>query len=65
MTKKTNYSPEFKAQMVKEVQDVGDLDVVAKRHNVARVNLYRWSTGKYFSKGTPSHTAEILNLKKI
>jgi len=65
MNKKKHYSREFKAQMIKEVQDIGDLSIVAQKHQVSRISLYRWINGRL--KTTCSDrttTSEIISLKK-
>jgi transposase-like protein len=69
MQKKKFYTPEFKAQIAKEVHDVGDMSAVAKAHQLALVNVYRWTTGKSRAKkqtSTPSPiiTPTIIDLKK-
>lgn len=41
MTKK-QYSEEFKEQLIKESQEVGNIALVARRHNLSPTTIYTW-----------------------
>ncbi len=41
MTKK-QYSEEFKEQIIKECQEVGNVAIVARRHDVSPTTIYTW-----------------------
>ena len=66
MQKKKIYTPEFKAQLVKEFHDAGNLSAVAKAHQVSFASLHRWITGKSQAKMTSvlPTTSAISDLKK-
>lgn len=41
MTKK-QYSEEFKEQLIKECQEVGNVALVARRHNISPNTIHTW-----------------------
>ena len=41
MTKKV-YSPDFKEQVVKEAQEVGNVSLVARKHGISQKSLNNW-----------------------
>lgn len=36
------FTPEFKAQVVKETKEVGNVALVARKHNISNKNIYNW-----------------------
>jgi len=40
--KKKNYTEEFKSQIVKEVNNVKDIGIVARKHGIARSTVNGW-----------------------
>lgn len=42
MGERKTYSEDFKAQVVKECQDIGNAALVAKRHGIAPNTVYLW-----------------------
>jgi transposase-like protein len=40
--KKKNYTQEFREQIIKEVQNVKDIGVVARKHEIARSTINGW-----------------------
>ncbi len=49
--KKKDYSTEFKGQVLKECQEVGNVAVVARRHGLAPSTIHTW-LGKQRSVGS-------------
>lgn len=39
---KPEYTPEFKAQVLQECQEVGNVAVVARRHNISPNTIHTW-----------------------
>lgn len=66
MQKKKFYTPEFKAQIVKEFHDVGSMSAIAKTHQISLASIHRWVTGKrqINRTSTTAPTATIIDLKK-
>lgn len=54
--KRKRYSPEFKAQVVKEVVEVGNTSVVARRHGLSASMVARWVRQQNGSKNPLSIT---------
>ena len=40
--KKSDYTQEFKEQVLKECQEVGNVAVVARRHNISANTIHTW-----------------------
>ena len=63
------YSPEFKQQVLQEVQDTHNATIVARRHQVSPSMIRRWtrearqSAGE--SQGVPSLVEENTQLKRL
>jgi transposase len=36
------YSPEFKAQILKEIEEVGNITLVCKKHEIKRTKVMNW-----------------------
>ena len=63
MRNKKNYTTEFKAQMVKEVLDTGNIENVSRIHQIPRTTLHGWVHHKE-SKDSKSSAQSVLQLKK-
>lgn len=46
MSKRRSYPKEFKEQIIKEVQEIGSVYQVAKRHDIAPTTIYGWIKAK-------------------
>ena len=57
------YSSEFKAQLLKEVKDTGNMAAVAKAHGIATSTLGGW-VSKSRTKSNKEETQSIQSLRK-
>jgi len=39
---KTNYTDEFKEQLIKECQETGNISIVARRHDISPSTIHTW-----------------------
>lgn len=65
---KTEYTREFKKQIIKESQEVGNVALVARRHNVSPATIYTWIR-KFKKTGSinplpKNETKRILEIEK-
>ena len=65
MKKNRSYTPEFKAQLVKEAQDLGNLSAVAKNHKIPLVTLRHWVVKSAQEKDPSSRLANKELIKKL
>lgn len=57
------YTPEFKAQIIKEAKEVGNIALVARKHNISNKNIYNWVKSAKLKTTNPS-LSENKKLKK-
>ena len=60
---KTKYSNDFKAQILKEVKQVHNVAMVARKHNISSKNIYNWVKAEALASKTPMFD-EVKGLKK-
>ena len=65
MRKINTYTPEFKAQMIKEAQEIGNVDLVARTHHIPSQTLHGWLNAKKrpHVKHSDTHMS-VVKLKK-
>lgn len=56
MNNRRQYTPEFKAQIVKEAIEVGNGSIVARKHGLAKAMVARWIVQQQGSKNPLSMT---------
>jgi len=57
------FTPEFKAQIIKEVKQVKNVALVARKHNIPSRNVYYWVKADKKTSKAP-HLSENKRLKK-
>ena len=58
-----HFTPEFKAQIVKESKEVGNIAMVARKHDISDKNIYNWVKSANLKLANPS-LSENKKLKK-
>ena len=58
-----NFTAEFKAQIVKEAKEVGNIASVARRHNISSKNIYNWVDSANKKASNPDK-AKVKKLEK-
>jgi transposase-like protein len=58
-----HFTTEFKAQIVKEAKEVGNIAMVARKNNISSKNIYNWVNSANKKISDPSR-AENKKLKK-
>lgn len=63
MARQSKYSDELKNQILKEVEEVGVIATVARKHNIDAKNIHNWLR---FRKNKPKldHARELRELRK-
>ena len=64
--KKSDYTQEFKEQILKECQEVGNVAVVARRHNISPNTIHTWRRKVRKTGSTKSlPTDQTLRIKEL